>query len=96
MDRPKQRILVVLAFLLLTGGAALLLYTQWTSTANPIPVSDTSSTRQLVEPQPHKVLSPATEAIAPKIAPPASIDSGFRGQVIDAGARKPVAPGNWS
>jgi hypothetical protein len=90
MDRPKQRVLVVLAFLLLTGGAALLLSTQQTSTPNPIPVSDTSSTRQLVEPQPHKVLSPATEAIAPKIAEPASIDSGFRGQVIDAVTRKPV------
>ena len=90
MDRPKQLVPVVLALLLLTGGAVLLLYTHRTSTSNPIPVSEASSTRQLVEPQPHKVLLPATEAIAPKIAQPAPIDSGFRGQVIDAVTRKPV------
>ena len=86
MDRPKHRRLIFLGPALLGCGALLLLGRQWTSGPDPVPVSGTISSKQLVEAQPDKAEPPTIEA-----APPSSpIPSGVRGHIIDAVTLQPV------
>ena len=92
MDRPKRRRLILLGLVLLACGALLLLGREWMSVPDSAPVSATTSTTQLAEPQPDNVEPPTIEAAAPNMAaPPSSPDAtGFRGQIIDAVTRQPV------
>ena len=95
MDRSKHRRLVLLGFVLLAGGALVLLGRNWTSTPDRVPVLRGNSTEQRVEPQPDEREEPTIETTALSFAapesPPSSANpSGFRGRIIDAVTRQPV------
>jgi hypothetical protein len=86
MVRPKHRRLIILGLVLLACGALLLVGRQWTSVPDPVAVSATISTKQLVKPQPDRVEPPTIEAASRSSPTP----TGFRGHIIDAVTRQPV------
>jgi hypothetical protein len=95
MDRPKLRRILVIALVLLAGGALLLLGRQWTSEPERSVAEAELPRQQPAEPQLAKVEPTRVEADAssapalpPSAAPAAT--TGFRGRVIDAITRQPL------
>ena len=95
MDRPKHRRTLLVALVLLAGGALLLFGRQWTSEPERIVVQAELPTHQAAEPRPEKAEPVAVEAAAPSAPPPSAPPAvepatGFRGRVIDAVTRQPL------
>jgi hypothetical protein len=95
MDRPKQRRLILVVFVLLAGGALLLLDRPWTSAPNVAPAPADVLGGQVLERRPETVQPATVEAAAPSAPaspsplPPATA-TGFWGRVIDASTHQPV------
>ena len=95
MDRQKHRLSVLIAVVLLAGGA-FALGRQWISTPPPASEPGSGSTPQLVErpspnARPASVEAGNSSAVAAASAPTAAAGAAaFRGRVIDAVSQQPV------
>jgi hypothetical protein len=95
MDRPKLRRMLLVALVLLVGGALLLLGRQWTAEPERNSIEAELPQKQSAELQPSKVEPARVEAVAsgaPALTPAAAPVpvTGFRGRVIDAVTRQPL------
>lgn len=91
MEGPKYRRLILIALVLLAGGA-LLLIDRPRPAPQPASATMTMTHRQVELKQPVEVESPILEAAAPPVQPPSAStpQHGFRGRVIDAVSRQPI------
>jgi hypothetical protein len=96
MDRPKHRRILLVALVLLAGGALLLLGPQWTWEPERSRVqAELPQEKQSAEPQPSKIEPTNVEAVASSAPaqpplPAREAATGFRGRVIDAVTRQPL------